>query len=98
MWADLKCELTEIKVILLGDVVSKAVQHDIEAIVKYPLEVIILPGYPPSLKMVLWLDTSLCWVVGYSSKEQLAVACAARTWLDEYIHIPFILGSVGAIS
>lgn len=43
VWADLKCELTEIKAILLGDVVSKAVQYDIEAIVKYPLEVIILP-------------------------------------------------------
>lgn len=36
--------------------------------------------------------------MGYSSKEQLAVACAARTCFDEYIRIPFILGPVGAIS
>lgn len=36
--------------------------------------------------------------MGYTSKEQLAVACAARTCFDEYIHILFILGPVGAIS
>lgn len=36
--------------------------------------------------------------MGCSRKEQLAVACAARACFDEYVHIPFILGPVGAIS
>lgn len=95
-----KCELTGIKAILVGGVTLKAEQWDIGAIVEYPLEakVTILAGYYSSLKMVLWLDTPLCQVVGYSSKEQLAIACAARRCFDECIHIPFILGPVGAIS
>lgn len=40
----------------------KAEQWDIGAIVEYPSEVKVttLAGYSSSLKMVLWLDTSLC--------------------------------------
>lgn len=78
----------------------KAEQQDIKVIVEYPLKVkvTILAGYSSSLKMVLWLDTSLCQIVGYSSKEKFAIACAARSWFDEYFHILFILGPVGAIS
>lgn len=92
MWADSKdSKLTGIKANLIGGVMLKAEQWDIGAVVEYILkvQVTILAGYYSSLKMVLWLVSSLFWVVGCSSTEQLATACAARTWCGMFMSPSF---------